>query len=369
MARRPMAGSDGEAIPESDRFKGAPHPRDISAFFGHEAAEQELLDAYRSGKLPQAWIIGGKEGIGKATLAWRFTKFVLAHGDPQSPPVTNAQDLSVDPEHPAGRRILAMSHNDVVVLRRSWDPKGKKHFTEIRVDDARRAIDMFHHASGEGGWRVAIVDSAEDLNGSSANALLKLIEEPPPRSLFLIVSHRPSQVLPTIRSRARKLILGELAPATIVETIRALGEPWNGVEPRLLEDAARRAGGSVRDALRLLGGDSLQLIQAVDGLLAQLPAVDWRKVHQFADRMTGREATEEFEAMISAIFDWIDANVRAQAGSPGARLDPRRLAPLAEVWDKIALSARETLALNLDRRAFILNVFTDLSAAVATAQR
>ncbi|MDF2119712.1 DNA polymerase III subunit delta' [Roseiarcaceae bacterium H3SJ34-1] len=366
MSRRPMTRSDGEAIPESDRFKGAPHPRDMFDFFGHEAAEQELLEAYRSGKLPQAWIIGGKEGIGKATLAWRFARFVLAHGDPQSPPVANAQDLSVDPEHPVARRMLAMSHNDVVALRRSWDPKGKKHFTDIRVDDARRAIDMFHHASGEGGWRVAIVDSAEDLNGSSANALLKLIEEPPPRSLFLIVAHRPSQVLPTIRSRARKLILGELAPATIVETIRALGEPWDGFEPRLLEDAARRAGGSVRDALRLLGGDSLQLIQAVDGLLAQLPSVDWRRVHQFADRLTGREATEEFEAMISAIFDWIDAGIRAQAGHPGT---VRRLAPLAEVWDKIALSARETLALNLDRRAFILNVFSDLSAAVATAQR
>lgn len=363
MSRRPSSrAGDGEAAPESDRFHDAPHPRDATHLFGHAAAEHELLSAYRSGRLPSAWLIGGKEGIGKATLAWRFAKFILAHGDPRLPAVVRASDLSVDPDNPAVRRVLSQSHTDVTVLRRAYDPKGKRHYTEIRIDDVRRVIDMFHHASGEGGWRVAIVDSAEDLNGSSANALLKLIEEPPPNSLFLIISHRPAQVLTTIRSRTRKLNLAELPPDTIVEAVSSLGSPFGDTDQRRLAEAARRGGGSVRDTLRLLSGDSLTLIEAVDGLLGHLPMVDWRRVHGLADKLTGREATEEFEAMISAIFDWLDARVR-QGAPQGASL-----APLAEVWDKIALSARETLALNLDRRTFILNAFIDLAAAVQAAR-
>ncbi|MBX9759379.1 MAG: DNA polymerase III subunit delta', partial [Beijerinckiaceae bacterium] len=268
-----------EGLPESDRLPDAPHPRDTEHLFGHAVAEAEFLDAYREGRLPQAWLIGGREGIGKATLAWRVARFVLANPDPRAPAVQNATDLHVDLQHPTARRLSAQSHADAVVLRREWDQKNKKHFTEIRIDDVRKATDMFHRAANEGGWRVAIIDCAEDLNRSSANALLKIIEEPPPKSLFLIVSHKPAAAMPTIRSRCRRLTLAPLSDANVIAAIGAMGEDGPQSSRNEIETAAARASGSVRDALLLLESSSLCMADQIERLLAQLPAVDWRAVH------------------------------------------------------------------------------------------
>ena len=234
----------GEAAPESDRFDEAPHPRLTQALVGHAEAERTLLDGYRTGRLAHAWLIGGREGIGKATLAWRFARFVLAHPDPATPAVQDAASLSVAPDHPVARRLAAGSMSDVFVLRREWNDKVKpaKFFTEIRIDDVRRAIGLFQRAASAGGWRICIVDCAEDLNASSANALLKLIEEPPPRCLFLIVSHKPAQVLATIRSRCRRLLLQPLGADAIAAAMRALGPPWSQQGVDAIAAAAASAG-------------------------------------------------------------------------------------------------------------------------------
>jgi len=354
---------DIEAPPESDRFLDAPHPRETLKLFGHDRAQTQILDAYRAGRLPQAWIIGGREGIGKATLAWQFARFVLANPDPSAPAVQNATDLSVDPAHPAAKRIAALSHGDLLLTRREWDPKTKKHFTRIRADDVRRLIDLFRQASGEGGWRVAILDSADDLNKESANALLKLIEEPPTRSLFLLIAHRPADILPTIRSRARMLMLEPLADADVMQALNGAGEPYARMKSGDLKAAAVRAQGSVREAMKLLDGAGLALAHRLDGLLAHLPEVDWLAIHDLADTLTGRDGQEDFETTLTAVFDWIDATVRASAGAGAARL-----APYAEVWEKIAASARETEAFNLDRRPLILSIFADLAAATRAAR-
>ena len=354
---------DIEAPPESDRFLVAPHPRETQALFGHARAETQILDAYRAGRLPQAWIIGGREGIGKATLAWRFARFVLAHPDPAAHLVQQATDLSVSADHPVAKRVNALSHGDLLLVRREWDTKTKKHFTRIRADEVRRLIDLYRQAAGEGGWRIAILDAADDLNKESANALLKLIEEPPSRSLFLLVAHNPADLLPTIRSRARMLIL---EPLSLDDTIRAMkqaGEPWSRTTEDDLRAAAERSHGSVRAAMRLLDGSGLSLARTLDGLLGHLPDVDWLAVHDLADTLTGREATEDFETMITAVFDWIDATVRASAGAGVARL-----APFAEVWEKIAASARDVETYNLDRRPLIMSIFADLAAATRTAR-
>lgn len=354
---------DIEAPPESDRFLDAPHPRETLKIFGHDRAQAQILDAYRAGRLPQAWILGGREGIGKATLAWHFARFLLAHPDPNAPAVQKAQDLSVDPDHPVAKRIAALSHGDLLLTRREWDQKTKKHFTRIRAEDVRRLIDLFHQAAGEGGWRVAILDSADDLNKESANALLKLIEEPPARSLFLLVAHRPADILPTIRSRARMLTLDPLSTSDVVQALKGAGDPWSKMKAPDLQAAAERGQGSVREAMRLLDGSGLALAQKLDGLLTRLPEVDWLAVHDLADMLSGRDGTEDFETTLTAVFDWIDTTVRMQAG-----LGAARLAAYAEVWEKIAASARETEAFNLDRRPLILSIFADLAAATRLAR-
>jgi DNA polymerase-3 subunit delta' len=353
-----MPRAISEAPPEADRFEDAPHPRETSVLIGHAEAEQALLEAYQVNRLPQAIIIGGPAGIGKATLAWRLTRFLLAHPDPSAAAVQSAENLFVPETHPVFHRLVALSHGDVFLLRREWNEKVKRPFTEIRADDVRHAIHMFQQAAGAGGYRICILDGAEDLNRSGANALLKLIEDPPPRSLFLIIAHRPGQVLATLRSRCRRLLLKPLTSDEIVDVVTSLGEPWNGAESAAIATAAARAGGSVPAALRLLGGRGLELDGAIQHLLGDLPALDWRAVHQFADQVTGRDGTADYEMMMLAIIDWIDAVLHREAGQGAARL-----APLAEVWEKAAEAARETEVLNLDKRPFILSLFADLAIA------
>ncbi len=211
FGRETMGVSDRDDLPpESDRFEPAPHPRDTLVLFGHDKAERELLDAFRNRRLPQAWIIGGPQGIGKATLAWRMARFIAANPDPAPAGRRNARKiLRSIPTNPAARRISAMSFGDLALLRREWNEKTKKHCDPHHASTTcAPCLHLFEQSAGEGGWRMAIIDSADDLNVNSANALLKLIEEPPPRSLFfLIVAHHPGRILPTIRSRCRLLTL------------------------------------------------------------------------------------------------------------------------------------------------------------------
>ena len=348
--------------PESDRYENAPHPRATLALFGHAAAEHELLDAYRRNRMAQAWILGGPEGIGKATLAWRLARFLLAHPDPGVDDVQKAVTLSVDRDHPAARRIASLALADTFLLRREWNDKNKpgKHFTEIRVDDVRTVINAFHQASGTGGWRICIVDCADDLNRSAANALLKLIEEPPERSLFLLVAHQPGRILPTIRSRCRKLILGGLSETEIVEAIGALGAPWSGRAAADLASAAARAEGSVREALRLLDGDALAFDAAIARLFDRLPQVDWPSVHTLADKLTGRDNEAAYETFMRALQRHIDRRVRTLAG---AGASPAQLVGFARAWEEIRELARETEVFNFDKRAMALSIFERLAGA------
>ena len=186
------------------------HPRETAELFGHREAEAALLNAYRSGRIPHAWLIGGAQGIGKATLAYRMARFVLAHRNPLAAPVQRAETLAVDPADPVARQIAAGAHGGLLVLERGLNDRGVMR-TVITVDETRETISFFGSTAAVEGWRVCIVDTVDELNPNAANALLKILEEPPQQSLFLLVSHAPSRVLPTILSRCRKLPLRPLA--------------------------------------------------------------------------------------------------------------------------------------------------------------
>jgi DNA polymerase-3 subunit delta' len=328
-------------------------PRETAVLFGHEAAEQALLDAYKSGRIAHAWLIGGPPGIGKATLAFRFARFVLAHPDPAAPEVQQAVSLAVDPGHAVARRIAAQAQGDVRVLERVVNEQTGKLYTNIRVDDVRRLLSFFSGTAAEGGWRIAIVDSIDDLAREGANALLKVLEEPPARTLLLLVSHSPGRELPTIRSRCRRLLLRPLAEADVV---RAVAETTGrGADDPELAQAAAASDGSVSRALALLDGPALALRQRVVEAIGQLPNPDPRALHALADALGGTDP-----ATLAAFMDLVNGWLSERLGRGEG--DASRLARIAEAWDKVNRHAREVDAFNLERKPFVFSVFAELAA-------
>jgi len=329
-----------------------PHPRETLTLHGHVEAEHAFLDAYRGGRMPHAWLIGGARGIGKATLAYRMARFVFAHPDPAISAVQNAESLALPADSPAVRRVAAQGHSDLLALERVEDDKGKMS-TVIPVDMVRKTIGFFGSTAGEGGWRVCIVDSADELNAAGANALLKILEEPPAKCLLLVVSHAPGRLLPTIRSRCRRLALRPLSPEDVARSLadalqRDAGEPD-------IKAAATASDGSVARALDLLGGTALKVREQVNTLLGALPTVNPRDLHALGDAL-GRDESA-FAAFVDAVRDWLSARVTA------ARAEPSRLARFAEVWDRLNKAARDVEIFHLERKPMVFNVFGWLAEA------
>ncbi|GLK67467.1 DNA polymerase III subunit delta' [Hansschlegelia plantiphila] len=347
---------EADGLPESDRRDDCPHPRETSALVGHRAAEQDLLNAFRSDRMHHAWLISGAVGVGKATLAYRLARFALAHENPASPEVANATDLYVPPDNPAARRIARMAHPDLFVLRRGWNAERKTFYGEIRVDDVRRAVSFFGSTAGEGGWRVAIVDTADDLNGAAANALLKALEEPPARAIFLLLSATPRALPAPVRSRCRSLRLDPLSASETLRVLTGLPDIADEHEPEALAAAADLAEGSVSRAISLLASDGAALRQIVGGLLERLPAIDVRAAHSLAEDLARRGGEERFGLFVTLVGDWLHERVAS-----GAALREPRLARVAELWEKTARSAREIEVFNLDRRPFVLETLAQLA--------
>ncbi len=332
-----------------------PHPRDSYDLFGQGEAESALLAAYRIGRIPHAWLIGGPQGIGKATLAYRMARFVLSHRDPSVPDVQCATGLRVDPSDPVARRIAAGAHGGLLVLQRSANERGVMR-TVITVDETRETIAFFGSTAAVEGWRVCIVDTVDELNPNAANALLKILEEPPRQSLFLLVSHAPGRVLPTILSRCRRLTLRPLATADVVRVAGQIA----GLPPDdpSLHEAAEAAEGSVARALTLLGGDGVKLYRRTAALLAALPLIDPRELHALGDALSGSDKVA-LATFVDSIERWMGLRLRSY--DPNADLP--RLARLAEVWEKINRAARDTAEYNLERKPLVFSVFGMLAEA------
>lgn len=331
------------------------HPRETHTLFGHREAEAALLGAYRSGRIAHAWLIGGPQGIGKATLAYRMARFVLANRDPASPAVRAAQTLAIDPEDPVARHVTAGAHGGLLTLERSANDKGVMR-TVITVDETRETIGFFGATAAVEGWRVCIVDTVDELNPNAANALLKILEEPPQQSLFLLISHAPARVLATIKSRCRRLSLRALATEDVVRAVAEATEMDAG-DPAL-RDAAEAAEGSVARALTLLGGDALQLQIRTAAVLAALPELNPAELHALGDAL-GTSDRVALASFLDSIERWVAQRLRTS--DPNADLP--RLARLAEVWEKIVRAARDTESYNLERKPLVFSVFGMLAEA------
>jgi DNA polymerase-3 subunit delta' len=372
MARAPRSqdAPEAEALPEADRLGDFPHPRETYELFGHEAAERLLAQAFVAGRLHHAWLIAGRAGIGKATLAYRMARHVLARPEERDP---GGASLAVSPDAPAARQIAQLAHPGLLVLRRPYDVQKKRLMTVISVDEVRKLRAFLGHTAEAGGWRVVIVDSADEFNPNAANALLKSLEEPPPRALFLLVTSQPSGLLPTIRSRCRRL---DLAPLDAQSLRRAAGAAMAaaGLEPLAEKkwlQLERLAEGSVRAALQLATG-GLDLDERIGQILARLPNIDWAAIHALADQLAVDAQEQRYEMLFNLLLDRLARLVRVAASDRGppeelalaARLMPgARLPAWAETWHAILRDKADAEELNLDRKALIVRTFARVERA------
>jgi DNA polymerase-3 subunit delta' len=330
----------------------APPPRANPDLFGHEAAEATLRRLFHSGRMPHALLLSGPRGIGKATLAFRFARFVLAGGAGQgaSPGLFggDAAGIGIAPESGTFRRVASGGHADLLTVERAYDPRRRRLRSDIVVDDAREIAAFLRLTSAEGGWRVVVVDGADEMNRNAANALLKIIEEPPRNALLLLVAHSPGRLLPTIRSRCRRFPMAPL-PAAAVRRLLTQYRP-DLPEPQA-EALTALSGGSIGRALDLAAAGGVELQATVAKLFADIG--DIAALHAFADRLARGEAEAAYRAVEELIALELArlASVNAQAGNRA------QAARWAELRGEIGQSFARTDALNLDRKQTILGAF------------
>ncbi len=370
--------SDDQTMPESDRVEGAPHPRDTRSLVGQHRAEASFLDAWATGRMHHGWLLTGPRGVGKATLAWRIARFLLTtpgQGDDglfgaTPPPPT----LDVPADHPVAHRMAAMAEPRLFLLRRAWDEKRKALKTVITVDEVRRLKSFFNLSATEGGRRVVIVDCADEMNPNAANALLKLLEEPPENAILLLVAHQPARLLPTIRSRCRELRLTTLAPDDMAAALAAAGAET--ARPQAL---AALSGGSVGEAIRLTHLDGLTLYAGIVELLSGLPRLDRPAALKLADSVAGKGSETRFD-LIQRLFEvFLGRLARTGAmgppspeAAPGEAALMTRLCPgteAARAWaqaaETLGARLRHGRAVNLDPASLILDTVLRIEQTAA----
>ena len=353
-----------------------PPPWRSDRLLGHETAEKTMLAAHQSGRLHHAWMLAGPRGIGKATLAWRFARFLLC-GQQQGGLFGSGPDsLDVARDAPGRSLVDARSHPDLFHLRRTLNPDSGRMRAEIAVDDVRDLGAFMHMTPAMGKWRVAIVDSADEMNRNSANAVLKVLEEPPPNAVLLLVAHAPGRLLPTIRSRCRRLALHPLSDEIVM---RLLGDYAPDVKVEEGTALARLAEGSIGRALELAGAGSLELYREMVGVLATLPELDIARLHGFAERFgrRGEEANAAWRSLNYLFDGWLKGLARhAALGGKAAPIVPlegglhdRLLAAVTldrwiEAWENVARLLSRADAVNLDRKQTVLGSFLVLQSAM-----
>jgi len=319
-------------------------PRENPHLIGQEAAERAVVEALASRRLHHAWLITGPEGVGKATLAFRFARRLFAGG---------AGSLEMDPAHLVFRRVAAGSHADLLTVEREWDEKKKRMKKNISADSVREIPGFLHLTPAEGGWRVVIVDGAEDVNPQSANALLKVLEEPPARSVLILTSAAPGRLLPTIRSRCRRLEMPRLSDADLLRTL-ALYLPEVPLAER--QRLAVLAEGSPGRALALAEQGGLQIAALVAEVLTGLPGFPVLRAYEMSDKLKEEASFELFFSLLRGeIANALTANLRGAADVAQARIATLR--PPAEwgaLWSRLGDIQRETDQHNLDRRQAVV---------------
>lgn len=331
-----------------DTLDGVLEPAENPRLIGHAAAIAHLAEARAAGRMPQGIVLAGPPGIGKATFAFHFANHLIG----------GAEIGAFDALSPTFRQIAMGAHPSVLHLTRPYDEKTKKFKTVLAVSEVRGAAKFLGLTAPDGGWRVVIVDPADDLNVSAANALLKNLEEPPPRTIFILVAHQPGALLPTIRSRTQIIRLSPLSEPELADALASV-EDMPELNQAAMHQLWERSGGSVRQAILLTQHGGLEIASELDKLV-RAPAADIAAAHKLAEAVSGRDKATAF-----ALFNDHALNLLSDAAAESAMAhDARRAGRLSAAWQDARMAVSDTEAYNLDQKQHALSMISRLNAAL-----
>lgn len=353
-----MRKAEIEEYPEADRAPGCPHPRETYDLIGHSEAETRFLQAQASGRLHHAWLITGAPGVGKATLAYRMIRHILGG---QSLLTTS---MNVPESDPVAQRIESLGHGNFMLLRRPYDFKLKKIRTEIPVDDVRAMGKFFQGTAAEDeSWRVCLIDTADDLNRNSENAILKLLEEPPAKALIILLSSSPGRLLPTIRSRCMHLPLRAVPEAEITPWLRGhIDAP-----DQIIEAAVKLSRGGPGKAIAL-AQNADAVLKPLTGFLGTLDRTHSKMDHILANSLAAQNAGAARKLFWEALQDILQAqSVFSVTGEWHSAFKPLPVSKPPEVWqklwDKVCEMQRVEAAINMDKKTVMSDTLSAIRAA------
>lgn len=336
----------------ADRIDGLPDPAENFDLVGHDETLNFLANHFASGRMHHAWLLSGPKGIGKATAAFRFAGHVFRHGGEAQ---INPEFIKADAGDVVESRISKGGHPNLLYLSRPWGQKSKKFKTMLTVDEIRQTQKFFGMTAGESGWRVCIIDAADDMNANAANALLKILEEPPAKTLFLVISHAAGRLLPTIRSRCQILPMKPLSGEQVLGVTERFGA-LEGVAPADRDLVGRLSGGSVRRALVLLNLDGISLFKQIEAICKNPTNPDWTQIHALATQLAPRAQDEKYRLFLDLMYNYMHEQVTSNG-------ELKALAGWAELWEKTNHAANLADAYNLDRKQTILSLFKNMAMA------
>jgi len=348
--------SERLAPEQADSLPDIPEPAENPHLFGHAEHAAQIAAAYRTGKLHHALLLTGPKGIGKATFAFHLAHHLLSHPRSDDAPETFGRP---DPASSVARQVASGAHPAVLHLTRPYDDKTKKFKSAITVDEVRRVGRFLSLRAHDDAYRVVIVDAADEMNRNAANALLKSLEEPPARAIFLLISHSPGTLLPTIRSRCQVMRFSPLSEAEIGAVLGSFGSGLPDA-PEARRALIDRAGGSARQAILLAEHGGFDITQAADQFVGKARR-DPLDAYRLADAVTGRDQTVTFDILNEHLLE----TVAHAATDAAARGEGRRAARLAELWDEANATIRDTDTYNLDKRQHVVGLLNRIGEALA----
>ena len=339
-------------IPGSwDSLEGVLQPFESPDVLGHEEACSTLVHAHAAGRLHHAWLLSGPRGIGKATLAYQFAGHLQRY-----PETTGAPQTLGSADDKVTGMIRRGAHPNLLTASRPWNARDKKFMTRLTVDEVRHINAFLRSTTAMGGWRAVIVDSADDMNTSAANALLKILEEPPPQTVFFILAHSPRGLLPTLRSRCQTMSLKPLAD-DILRRVIARQPVMEGVEGETMDKWIALCGGSARRALELAQGEVAAMVGEFFDLVEEKQA-DWPKIHRLGAALAPAAKAQDYQLFIDLVFDRLAALTRTQALND--QVPMAKLASYCDIWDKVRADHEKAVYWNLDKKQVILGLYGDL---------